>query len=575
MEYNTLGNLVICVYLLLIQHSKAWSVALLTKYNSCTEMSDSSSDRPARTRPHNPFSIRDRENFPNMEAFFGNTLNQTIESISSRDDGESSTLNMSIGARAAITEHLRHVLKYGLDGETQSESQETAATKNLLDQKWEHFLEQQSSVRNSSASRTGLEMISASSSCLEQSIEVMTDISHDFFNSSRVQLLATPERNRNRIHPVSTREQVHADADDDDFPLDDEAADIMAPELLVMNASSSEEHRHSSFLSSSFCAPDISRISSADDSEPGAFHRSPNTSFQFHHNLLRLDEDSHLATEDGAANPIILGPSSWPVNGLESHQHPFELSFESQPPSRCQSDEVQRRLSSQLFGTHRSFCETNPTQNLILPRRSNSAPGLAAQDTFNKENQLPRNPFAMKFSTSQTRRQLHKDEESSSSSKRLSPTEPAVSALDTLPMNLMEAIELARVEEGGALSPISKVGSSHVGIFYESSSSSSRRRRLTQELPVVGYPPVASMPARDASTSTSSSSLTGRKRFRTVVPRRVYMDSPSQFPDEQDSFGHSSPDCTIERPAQRSLLDSFEGVADEFPTSGCSACYTY
>ena len=55
--------------------------------------------------------------------------------------------------------------------------------------------------------------------------------------------------------------------------------------------------------------------------------------------------------------------------------------------------------------------------------------------------------------------------------------------------------------------------------------------------------------------------LTGRKRFRTVVPRRVYLDLPTQrIDEEQDSFVAVQSDPEPTR-VGISLLESFEDAA--------------
>jgi hypothetical protein len=109
-----------------------------------------------------------------------------------------------------------------------------------------------------------------------------------------------------------------------------------------------------------------------------------------------------------------------------------------------------------------------------------------------------------------------------------------------MPADFLRAMESARSE---APSPISQIGS-YAGNEETSSQESSSRRRRNDK----------------SSSSSSVPSLTGRKRYRTVVPRRVYMDSsPSKFPEEHDSF--STPQSSAEEshdPAQRSLLASFE-----------------
>lgn len=609
---------------------------------------DDDRKKPAVSKSRNPFSSRntsnDRENFPNLESFFRTVSPPDDESSallpmqpvasfpSHHDDEDGDFLNLSIGARAALTDHLRQVAKHGIDGE-HLEDANTNNNKSLLDLKWEYFLEQQSDtsrVLDSSGTEASFPRSSkrlahfdlfSNTSCLEQSMDVMTDISQNFFNSSRVQELSTPERNRDKIHHLSTRNDVHPDDDDDDdFLMDEqERADAIAPELLVLQSSSSEEHKphntthSSSNPSSSFCAPDISRISSADESEVDMHHH--------HGSMVHHDVDG---------SPLFLASSSPPPIGVDSHYYDYpphqhlDSSFASLPSlarSTQSSPPFHHGLSSREAQQQSPFSSALPSPprhpGPLSPRRSYSAPLLAPtidSSSLEKENYQPSRSNRANPHSGRRRRLGGGKEASSLSSSRNTPRHEhhfSASALDTMPADFMEAIEMTRVEEqagvAGSLSPISQVGSS-VSILYESSSSSSRQLRrggrgttlrdYHHHRPhgprMVPYPSIAaSMPttntiiAHDTSTSSSSSSsnnpsLTGRKRFRTVVPRRVYMGSPSQFPDEHDSFGHASTpnhnsSSSNDISHQRSLLDSFDEAAaeeDAGENAGCTACYS-
>jgi len=123
--------------------------------------------------------------------------------------------------------------------------------------------------------------------------------------------------------------------------------------------------------------------------------------------------------------------------------------------------------------------------------------------------------------------------------------------------------------QSDAPSPISQVLSSH----------SSRQEGSTTEQGTVEKAHVvdlnnsnsADTNTRCKTTSSLASSgvedsfqihLTGRKRYRTVVPRRVYLDVPTQQSneEEQDSFFavQSNPETTR---VGRILLESFEEAA--------------
>jgi hypothetical protein len=84
--------------------------------------------------PRNPFLEQERNHFPDFEvALTSGPIFTTVNDEDNEDDqqcsfvdhsvcsgGTSSILKMSIGARAALNEHLRHVAKYGIDGEKSS-----------------------------------------------------------------------------------------------------------------------------------------------------------------------------------------------------------------------------------------------------------------------------------------------------------------------------------------------------------------------------------------------------------------------------------------------------------------------
>eukprot|EP00980_Cylindrotheca_fusiformis_P027612 scaffold21507_cov73-Cylindrotheca_fusiformis.AAC.1 len=86
---------------------------------------------------------------------------------------------------------------------------------------------------------------------------------------------------------------------------------------------------------------------------------------------------------------------------------------------------------------------------------------------------------------------------------------------------------------------------------------------------------MAPSPNDSAKNCTSNEPpLSGRRKFRTVVPRRVFLESPSDFPEEQDSFSVIAQDdddgdefftnpINDESPA-RSLMDSFDAVSQNY-----------
>jgi hypothetical protein len=474
--------------------------------------------RHGRRGLKNPFANQGgKENFPNIDTLFGNKeLDQSYYS----QEG-SSILNMSIGARAALNDHLRHVEKYGIDGEQQQETAiSSSRPKNSLDVQWDRLLDSSHvDVSGSFAavsSHPRLDIL-ADSSGIEESIEVMTDISHDYFNSSRVKMLGTPERNLNRPEMVMTRQEMQEQClfeEESDF---EPADDHVAPELKMKMTSQHSSGSDSSFHS--FCAADLSRISNTDSEPPGLpvnneveLSRISNSESELrgvpeeslHEKCLKIDEGAFSPIMKDLASPIRVHDSSFSSTPRRSPQS-FDIGLEFKLPTTLSSF-VKRAL---LHPRRRSENEDQPFLSDLSPFQEpdhvhdpnvrDNLPPITRARTFGREaSEMP--------------------------------------AVDSMPADFLRALESAKMD---GLSPISQTGSQ---------AGASILNRSTQR--------------ESDKSSSASGSFSGRKRYRTVVPRRVYLDSPSQFPEEYDSFSRpsgsgpgSSQDST-----QRSLLDSFDAV---------------
>ena len=476
---------------------------------------------PERRGTRNPFSRKraERENFPNLDLVFGSTPEHETENIdhSLCSYEGSSILNMSIGARAALNEHMRNVARFGIDGEKVAETSEQFP-KSILDEQWECFLEETSKVNTSESfarvsSYPRLDSLILDPSRMEASIEVMTDVSHqDFFNSSRVNMLATPERNFSRINHVVSRDEV-----EQLMPYEDSYDQVSQAgsynqglhEFKVSEHSISE--KDSSFHS--FCVADISRISNADSE----VRRSPNSSFHDHPPTI----------DDGGYSPIL------DVASTSNYQDSsFASSTPRRPPPR-QND------STPILPLN--FSSTNK-KSVLKPRDDKENDGSSLNRSIDpSDTSLSGSLRAAKETISQVAAAACSHLKKQSPPDFFEKGKSVISAIESMPAEILSAVENLRSE---VPSPISKRSSQEEGSHREGSSRNSNN---------------------EASTSSSSNnSLTGRKLYRTVVPRRVYMEnsSPSDFPEEHDSF--SSPQSTTEEsrrdPTQRSLLESFEAA---------------
>ena len=225
-----------------------------------------------RALGQNPFSSRNgRENFPDLNIALGSTGQSTSRSygdLSFMSDG-SNALNLSIGARAALTDHMRHVAKNGIDGDESSSSKaETMSTgerspMHSLDEQWNRILDGDGNfspmTMADSVFSVGLQRTND---------EVMDDQSTAYFDTSHVMALETPEHNRGRkIEMVLTRGAEYDDEettiDDDDEDDDDEhstrSSSILTPKVRKNKEPKSTLRRNGSYLS--FTGTDISNIS--------------------------------------------------------------------------------------------------------------------------------------------------------------------------------------------------------------------------------------------------------------------------------------------------------------------------
>ena len=220
----------------------------------------------------NPFESKQRsENFPSWEeAFEGENHPNRSHAASWLDQSSlcsmSSSLNLSIGARAALAEHIRHIAKHGFDETSSSEEEEGAgkeprkvckkkndpvhckdeesfsekdqiSSRDQLDEQWERYLEgttTDSSFLDSNPHNVSLfssgphsplsdVILSTTNQDGEEEVEVMTAVglsstTSDFFYNSAVNLLQTPERVRHLPPPkIRGRGDTTPSSSDDDY----------------------------------------------------------------------------------------------------------------------------------------------------------------------------------------------------------------------------------------------------------------------------------------------------------------------------------------------------------------------
>eukprot|EP00977_Amphora_coffeiformis_P027641 scaffold34628_cov166-Amphora_coffeaeformis.AAC.9 len=189
----------------------------------------------------NPFYGGGRENFPSLDRALGALIDNEHKSSdhSSSSDSRTDSLDLSIDARAALHEHLRHVNKFGVDGEVAEQREtstgdvsssrlaSTALPNNTLDEEWENILQgnpmdfhyslndsalptfDRLQVLNATTPENDIEVAVMEMTCIE------ADGEDDYFNSSKVWQLMTPEKNRGR-NPQAVTNRNEQDSYHDD-----------------------------------------------------------------------------------------------------------------------------------------------------------------------------------------------------------------------------------------------------------------------------------------------------------------------------------------------------------------------
>jgi hypothetical protein len=561
--------------------------------------------------PRNPFYERERNNFPDFEialkpgspsSYYANTFDDDDEAddddqrqhSSVCSGGNSSILNMSIGARAALNEHLRHIAKHGIDGESGNSGNNHDDDDNLgnaespppsdshnnpLDEHWENLLDISNRVNSSGeagsfaggalaaaaaaatipspfgdSSPLNHLMYAASSEADGDGIEVMTDVSHDYFNSSRVKLLATPERNlHRRLDMVVTRDDEPVDAPsfgDSSFIHDEPSSfeamtqdRIITPDLLPDSAfpnihdsgiSHSSQH-HSMDADHSFNPGDISEV-----------RRSPDISF------LSQDHHHHFDLDVNPLNPPADAVDTFPLETRDTSvlSAPLEKGIPL-PAQTIQEDLLQK-----------SFPLTSPSaiSQRRSPRRRGSRlhSAAAAQQKENVSPEISSSSGSTSHSKN-TGSSLHSvvssfiEEAKSVAMYMASELEQSFGGLESLPGDFLRVMDLSGGGTGTGTgtrndppSPISQVESNNSSSH---GSTKAMAKERTSQSTVLG---------------TNETTLTGRQRFRTVVPRRIYQSRATNRleEEEQDSFLaiRSNPE-TRRRGVDISLLDSFDVAA--------------
>ena len=211
----------------------------ISKMNPLDQNPLSTSIFKTEKRNPNPFRKGERDNFPNLDDAFDRRTNMDenkrrkenkLKCIKKQEEEESLlfttsqnksrhnnedpnefvcslassiyddvSVNLSIGTRAAIAEHKHFISKHGLDGEFSSRNVEPSSHIPLAeDVEWNEFqydsINYSSFVHKLNPNMSKCECTSTAKSFCDTS---------DFFNTSRVNILFTPIRNRSKVDAAS------------------------------------------------------------------------------------------------------------------------------------------------------------------------------------------------------------------------------------------------------------------------------------------------------------------------------------------------------------------------------------
>lgn len=465
-----------------------------------------------------------------------------------------SSLNMSIGVRAALNEHLRHVALHGIDGQ-QSPSEASQSFDRLpQDELWDRLMDGNLSIMSASFPSLfdRLQPVVSISEEGDEAVEVLEVDSSgsDFFNSSKVWQLSTPEKVKGIRRSITTR-RGDEHYEESDSGSQESGMVYLYNAALGMHeactASTSVDHNNLSFLS---LGVDLSRISNSDISatDDVSFHQRNMFPDDFMHDVATpsrspsrrspirdqsLSTPSRLGSFLSPEHPPMFSPSRQSVSTIRGggeRDNPLAVDIGLSPiAAQAGSIAVKLGRPSRRHHPGEAFPVFSPTSSC------HASPNVLVDRMQN----------------------LRMDHEPS-------PISQANSGFDmrNFPMTVSENCILDMDDNKRDRSKGSTSGSAAIGLKPRESS-----QKTSSSLSTIPSKPSDSKPQSSSETTSED-----RRRYRTVVPARVFMDEPNDFPFQDDSFCssrsatvNSTSDSDDESPLQsRSLLVSFDAADDEF-----------
>jgi hypothetical protein len=487
----------------------------------------------------------------------------SICSLQTSSSFPTSSLNMSIGARAALNEHLRHVALHGIDGHQSPPSEASQCSFDRLesqgsfdrlpqDELWDRLMDGNVSIISASFPSLfdRLQPVVSISEDGEEAVEVleMDSSGSDFFDSSKVWQLSTPEKAKGIRRSITTRRGDEQYEESDSGSQESGMMYLYNAALGMHEAggtSTSVDHNNTSFLS---LGVDLSRISNSDISAPDAvsFHQR---------NMFTDDFMPDVATPSRSPSRRVRDQSfSTPsrLGSLLSPEHPSMFSPSRQSVSTIRGGgERDNPLAVDIGLSPIAAQAGSIAVKLGRPSRRHH-PGEAFP-AFSPTSSCHASPNVLV----DRMQNLRMDQ---------SPISQANSGFDMriFPMTVSENCILDMDDNKRDRSKSSASGSAAIGLKPRESSP-----KTSSSLSTISPHPSDSPNKQQSSSETTSED---RRRYRTVVPARVFMDEPNDFPFQDDSFcsSHSATvdstsDSDDESPLpSRSLLVSFDEASDEF-----------
>ena len=548
----------------------------------------------------NPFDHGERLNFPAIEdAMDSSALSRSPSSPSP------SLMDLSIGALAALNEHLRHVAKYGIDnnsnigssnnsisfddpqkeqehdyseeqvdqGVSKGKSQKVQQLENItssdtprnpLDEKWEHLVDDNLSENSFSltscrqSSRNGIDRLERTTPIKKDDIYGTFDAlseNSNYFNSSRVLLLKTPERDQNRqpnaavtmrgddSFSTSIGEEASSFRSFSPSSADFSRDDILFLANMVASTRRGEEKvtptPRTEQSVASFPTTDcscLSHISLACSENHSKVERNPpNSSFS-----KAIVPTSECCYDDVAKFQEIKTGFQGSPNIAMNRQRSSRIRAQQRKPRKIKIDQSlygqprrqKARFDSSSF-SERGRMETIPTAPDFEKNFGSPLQGVGARWSTKSLDHSPIpegiSPIARRTGDTNSLLLKHQQQQGFPLRRSSSRNRHVASPFSTISESSLKENNMAEIK-------FNVIEFDHM---RDSGISPLKGPRTPTNMCLLNPNKHFSMSA--ASNAQMSPQSEDRRHFRTVVPTRVFFQEPNDFPEQFDSFSAPAP----------------------------------